>query len=203
MSPLALPEPFASADMGAHTSYGRRQVCWNIAGPGELFRNRYERCWVDVEEREPWRGEPLWLHATRRPQADASWQRVGFTDRGREALAALLLPLVARYGFSRLWLDLHRLKGDQGAREAMARAEREAMWWMHRSDLQAMHAEGLIEFRPHRDPDGCRPLTVPVLSAHHQPPSYENVAASAVVDGEQVGWITTTGNLVPNRELLA
>ncbi len=200
---ILLPEPFASADMGAHTEHGRREVTWNIAGPGELFRNGYERCWVDIRERDPWKGEPLWLSASRRPAGHESWGRCPFTDKGRQALHDLLVPLVSRYGFSRLWLELHRRKGDSGSLQQMRRAEREAQWWEMRSDLHRMHADGLVEFRPVPEtPLGQHPPTsMPVLSGHGRP-DYEHPAAEALVDGERVGWMTVRGNLVPDRTIL-
>lgn len=203
MSTLTLPEPFASANAGAHTEYGKRKISWTLAEPGEIARNGYQIAWVEITEREPWKGEPLWVSATRRPPGTEGWSRVRFTDKGREAISGILLPLVARYGFTRLWLDLHRTKHTAGDHaQAIAEAQRVVDWHVACRELTDMHAAGVLDFKPADPKLLAQRYTVPVAAAYGSGRDWEPVMAQAFLDGESVGWITSRGQLVPDRHVL-
>lgn len=87
MTALVLPEPFASAPASAHTEYGKRVVTWTLSDPGEIARNGYQIAWVDITEREPWKGEPLWVSATRRQELCIFGRRLTFTEGGTDRWA--------------------------------------------------------------------------------------------------------------------
>jgi hypothetical protein len=191
--------------VGAYSSYGKRQLSWSIDQPGEIARNQFAYAWFDVTEREPWKGEPLWLSATRRMPTDTT-ARTSFTDKGREAVAALVLPVIARYGFTRAWIDAHGQRGNPAAdRDAADEARRHAAWWTQKAELAEWHAEGLLSFRP-VDPDpksyASRYPTVKVVPRWHGGSPWEEVTAEALMDGERVGWITKDAQLVPDQSIL-
>jgi hypothetical protein len=199
LTALVLPSPFDMAEVGAHTEYGHREVTWHLREPGELHRNRYDMAWVEVHEQEPWRGEPLWLRASRRT-APGGWSRVPFTDAARASLHKLLVPLVARYGFSRLWME-HRNTRAAGELEHYRSAEddalTEARWWNARRELAEMQSDGFVDAIPVRDEFGHRPTECRIYGDRSR--HWERVAARAVVNGEQVGWFTVKGELVPSE----
>lgn len=195
---LTLPAILEGVPMGAHTEYGKRLICWTLPEPGELYRNRYEIAWIDVTEREPWKGEPLWLSATRRHPGASG--RVPFTDLGRDALHADIVPQIARHGFGDLWLALHRTKGS-GAAEEAARAHRVASWWDQKAALDDMHQLGLVEFVPIDQREHPRGLRKQIAEGNRGTTSTD-VGARAFVDGVSVGWMTTRGELIPNDGIL-
>lgn len=196
---LSLPPPLLEAKPSAHVEYGRRAICWSLTEPGSWHLCRYNMAWLDVSEREPWAGEPLHLSATRRLHYESP--RDSFTDKSRTLIAAELLPLVARYGFSRLWVELHRTKTTEHHVSRAEQARAEAQWWQQRSDLNEMHMLGVVDFRPVRPDDGRREVTVKVVPEHGSM-SYEPVMAAALVDGDQVGWMTRGGQLIPMATVL-
>jgi hypothetical protein len=151
-------------------------------------------------EQVAWKGEPLRVTATRRVGSD--WRRP-FTAAGRKAVEALLLPPVAKYGFDRLWLETFARKDtERAAALHVAQKRKEAEWWSMVGDLAAMLREGVLEFRPWKDAEGRRAMTVPVLTSHTSHLSWKEVAAEAVLDGERVGWMTRDGDLVPPLGIL-
>lgn len=211
MTALTLPHRLDGAAMSCGTSYGKRTISWTIAEPGEWHRNRFSMAWLEVSEREPWRGEPLWLSAYRRP-VDSTLAREPFTDRAREQLAAEILPSIARYGFSRLWVDLHRQAGRSDpaavdrARQAMEaqirRAEAELEWHRLTAELHDMHADGLTDLDPLPRSHERRETRVAVVPRYRGDSPVQPVVARVLVDGEQVGWVTDHGHLVPLEDVL-
>jgi hypothetical protein len=197
---LTLPAPLDEAtDAGAWTEYGKRTICWTLGGPGTFRRNAWVFAWVQVTEQEPWRGEPLWLSAERRI-VDASHLRQPFTTAARAALSDAVLPVVARYGFGRLWLELHRTRTTDAAKAA-ERARIIAAWHDARETLHQMHVDGLVDFHPiERDHYG-RPPAVRVVGWDGRLTA-EPAAARATVHGEHVGWMTDRAVLVPLGDLL-
>ena len=202
---LTLPAPFTDCEVGAYMEHGRRQLCWRLEEPGQLARNRYVMAWFDLSERVPFKGEPLWLSATRRLPGD-SYARQSFTAAGRDAVAALVLPAVMRYGFSRAWTEAHGAKAARSvdsAQRAVDDARARARWFEECAELASMHAAGLLEFRPVPDaPLGQRAQTVALIGSDNRR-SFDEVAAEAVLpDGERAGWLTRRGDLVPDESVL-
>ncbi len=201
MSGPDLPEPFASLHAAAHVEYGKRLITWRIDAPGDLHRNQFEMAWIECAEGKPWKGEPLWVSATRRPTGDSS--RVSFTDRARKILQAEIAPPIARYGFDRYWQETHRSHKPRDYSNAVAEAKRVAEWYRVRADLDAMHFDGLVEFKPVENSLDYGTQTVLVVSAGSMTGrDAVNCIASAWVGGEQVGWMTTRSELVPMRSVL-
>lgn len=216
MTALTLPAALDGAAVSCGTSYGKRTITWTIAEPGEWHRNRFSMAWLEVSEREPWRGEPLWLHASRRP-VDSTLSREPFTDRARDLISAEVLPGIARYGFSRLWTELHRRAGRsdpeavERARKAMEaqirRAEAELEWHRLTAELHDMHADGLTTLEPLRT-GMARTVAqrderrVAVVPRYRGDSSVQPVVARVLVDGEQVGWVTDHGHLIPLEDVL-
>lgn len=192
-----LPAPFNEAcDVGAHTSYGKRVITLRLDQPGNLHRNQYNMAWFDITEREPWRGEPLWVTTQRRTSTE-SWLRQPFTDAAARRIQADLLPAIQRIGFNTAWLALHRAKGHDGCVPAAEEAERRAAWWRLKDTLHQMHADGDVDFRPvPPTPIGTRGETVAVVTTHTTNYEWATPMASAWVAGEQVGWVTDKGDLV-------
>lgn len=201
---LALPDEMAHADMYAGAEYGRRVVAWTLRDPGSWYRCTYSIAWLTVTEREAWRGEPLSLTTQRR--IGDNTERVPFTDKARQAIAADLLPRIARYGFDRLWLEGHRAReGDgSGSLARSAEARREAAWWEMQAVLAQMHADGLLTFRPLPQADGYgREQRVRVVPAYRGGSGTEPVTARVVgPDGDEIGWVTTGYSLAPNASIL-
>lgn len=211
MTALLLPPRLDGAAMSCGTSYGKRTISWTVAKAGEWHRNRFSMAWLEVSEREPWRGEPLWLSAYRRP-VDSTLAREPFTDRAREQLSSEILPWVARYGFSRLWTDLHRRAGRSDpaaldrARQAMEaqvqRAAAELAWHRLATELADMHADGLTDLDPLPRSHDRRQPRVAVVPRYRGDAPVQPVAARVLVDGDQVGWVTDHGQLVPLEDVL-
>lgn len=195
-SGLDLPEPLDSAPIGAHVTYGRREVSWGpIYGPGEIERNRYAMAWFDVTEDRPWVGDRLRLTGQRR--TDETYARHAFTEKARAALEARVLPQIARYGFDRLWMEVrtaHAANGIEGARRAAEEAEKDAAWLRALADLHEMHASGLTEIV--RLPlDAWE--TVRIVPTYRGGPTSAKAAARVLLDGGLVGFLTSEGGLVP------
>ena len=198
---LVLPDWLEGKAASAGTDYGKRYVAWTLHRPEQmvLFRCTFSWAWITVTERQPWRGEPLWLSAQRRIEDPAG--REPFTDRAREAMAREVLPVLARYGFDRYWLELHRAKGGADRSLDLAdEAEAEASWWRARADLLRMHSAGMVDWSPCPEPPlGERQFSVPSYNSHGAARrGHEYPAAQGTVNGEVVGWMTKTADLIPN-----
>lgn len=200
--PLTLPAPLAGEPVGGYVQHGYRYLSWGPLPAGEYARNRWAMAWVEVREDRPWKGEPLWLTAYRRPPGH-SLTRVPFTDKGRAALHAEVVPAIARYGFDRLWAEARSTRSAVELAERNASDARvEAAWFDAKATVESMLADGMVEFRPVEGPDG-RPLTVRVVKAHSQQRrTWDFVAAEALVAGERVGWVTREGDVVPEDTML-
>lgn len=208
---LVLPPHLDGASMACSTSYGKRTIGWTISEPGEWHRNRYSMAWLEVAEREPWRGEPLWLSAWRRP-IDTTLAREPFTPRARDLIATEVIPPIARYGFDRLWTELHRRAGRsdpeavERARKAMdaqiRRAEAELEWHRLTAELHDMHADGLTTLEPLPRTHERRETRVAVVPRYRGDTPIQPVVARVLIDGDHIGWITDHGHLIPLDDIL-
>lgn len=193
---VTLPVPFDDLDRaGANIDGRRRYIGWLFLDERTIARNTCTWAHVTVEEMEPMRGEPLRLLASRRTPGDT--HRGPFTDAGRERLRSALLPPIARYGFDRLWSELrHRaaVKGPAVSRAPAMRARAHADWLDRQADLAEMYELGIVDLR------AARAMTKrpPVLRGPmHDGWTDETAIAAAMVDGQQVGWLTSRNVLVP------
>lgn len=197
---LELPAPLTGCQPGAWISYGKRKLTFQVNEPGRFARNDYASLYVEVIEREPFKGEPLYVTA-QRTEARNGYVRRSLTDAAHKALSAALLPAVARYGFSRAWQDAyaHRMaKEPGGAVWEQQRLQAEARWWSQFAELADMMALGLVELVPVERDFTQRTPSVTVLPVYgHRPPSHEAIYAEAHVGGEVVGYLTIEGHLVP------
>lgn len=205
---LTLPAPFDTVTPGPYFDYGKRTVCWSLRTPGVLHRNQFSMAWFDITERVPFKGEPLWLSATRRPP-DANHARVSFTDSARAALARQLLPVVARYGFDRWWTELHQAKTAamaDGNNLGRTHAVKVVEWYDVQAELVAMHADGMLEMRPLTVEQATRAhgngYTVDIPQSRGTTTCSQRAGGSLWLNGEQVGWLGTDGTLLPPQGLL-
>lgn len=223
MTGPAVPAPFCDAtpggapakdqvSVGATTRYGKRLVSWTVAQPGSLFGCRFEWACFEVVEREPWRGEPLYLYGAERRTAHGGSMRSSFTERARALASEALVRPLARYGFDRYWTELHQARAarDDGVTEKGYRddAERIARWWAAKVTLQEMHADGLLTFRPVPRPEvGKRPenrvakAPGPGEGSWYGSTTATVMASAWALDG-QVGWMTDRGELIPLEDVL-
>lgn len=204
---LTLPDYLLAA--GAPSTciqYGRRHIGWTLTEPGELYRNRFDWAHIEVYEGYEWRGEPLHVRTQRRTSA-ASHVRPGFTDAARTRMQAEIIPVVARYGFDRLWTELSRsvpsFRSASNARAEAAECRQIADWWDLKAELTELHELGVTEMRlVDRDEHG-RAMQVQVAHPYGRGMTHEPVVGEILASGERVGWMLRTGELVPNDELLA
>lgn len=201
LTSLVLPAPFDQVtDFGAWITYGKRKVAFSVIDqPGVFARNQYQSMWVDIEEREPWRGEPLWVSPSRRPPG-TSFAREPFTEPARKAMSDLLLPVVARYGFDRWWTELHQGSKRMAANEqALEDAVAIVDWWRRRNELAEMWSMGLLSARPIVRDTYRRGPMVTQLRTYGRGTDSNLVAPVAELwaDGGQVGWLTEDSEVVP------
>lgn len=198
MNDLLVPDPFADLVPVAHLSRGRRAISWTVVNPGTVHRCRFDTLWVTIEERQPWRGEPLWLSVARRVGQKG---REPLTEKARSALESELVPAVARYGFDALWSELHRAGISRCDDRLLAEAQARLVWEETRRDLVDMYRSGMLDTKPvSRDPSVRWP-TVTVVDGQHRRVRAD-VAASLVADHTQVGWLTVNGAVVPLDDIL-
>lgn len=205
---FVLPESLAAVVGDAWTSfsYGKRHIGWTLPEPGNLFRNAYVMAWIEVSETEPWSGEVRYLHATRRVSAD--YARESWTEKGREALSAELLPAINRYGFGRLWEELHRQKGNAADVEETCErqaqlAEDRAAWWRDRAIVETWWREGRLTARGTPRTDYRERERVAFVPAVHSTSERRIIAADLTLDGQllPVAWMLDNGEVVPAREV--
>lgn len=191
-----LPAPFDQiVELGAQLDRGDRQISWTIREPGKIAGNAFVYAWFDVTERQPMKGEPLWFAATRR--RGENHMRESFTDKGREHLAAIVLPAIARYGFDRLWTEIHSAASagvDYSGR--IAAAEAALAWFRTASDLAEMHGLGLLDFKPPTKRADGRGYRVKVYG-HDGHTDYVDVVADAYLGDEKIGYLVRYGEIVP------
>lgn len=183
----------------AGVSRGCRVLSWTLPGPGSLARNSYEMAWVEITEERPFKGEPLRVWFTRR--RGETYSRESFTDAGRLALKADLMPYIAR-AFGEIW-STHSAKrnGAESARLAAEKMAAYSTWWEHHAALMDAYAQGVVDLRPTPPtPIGQHPFKIRVLNTYRLDGDYEEVMAEAMMGGERVGWMTTSGLLAPTQE---
>lgn len=195
---LTVPAPFDTVVPYASIR-GCRSINWTFTTPGQLCRNSYDSAWVAVAEVHAMRGEPLRIECQRRFEQRGRWDRDRFTDTARKRLHALLVPVVARYGFHRAWTELHLGGLDRNADHADKTADEyrdRAAWYTAQADLTRMLADGTAELRPL-----CDPIEVKVPrqggSAWAGVWEHRSSHAEIVVDGVRLGWMVDDGTIAP------
>lgn len=203
---IAWPSPFERVDelgdVGAWIEHGRRQLTLTLREPGTLFRNQFEYAWIDITEQEPMRGEPLRVWGTRR--IDDGAHRSSFTGPAQDRLQSLLLPPVARAGFDRLWHSYRARREQPETCEKQAEEMRKVVrWWEDRTQLAEWYGAGELSFR-RATPEGQYSYrsTFVVSAGSQWHVQQTEVMAEIWRDGEQVGWMTKGGELVPDGESL-
>lgn len=182
----------------AGVSSGRRVLTWNIPGPGPLARNTYEMAWVEVTEERPFKGEPLRICFTRRMAG--SYERSSFTEAAHRTLKAEIAPWISR-SFDAIWKAHSAPKGIEAARGRSKHMKAYAAWWARHADLMEAYALDGIELRPTPPtPIGQHPFRVRVLNTYRLDGDYDTVIAEALIGGERVGWLTSSGLLAPIEE---
>lgn len=194
-----LPEYLLGVEASASMAYGKRTLCWTLREPGMIYRCRYAYAWIEVTEQQPWKGEPLHVSCTRR--AGETSVRSMFSDGARKTIASEVLPALAR-DFGTLWVDRHRA-GTRDLDERVDEEKRRLAWWEEAAWLADAHLNGRIEFRPVEEPEDSRERRIRVCSDSTPAGiTSEGVLASAWCDGDQVGWMTRHGMLIPADDLL-
>lgn len=194
-----LPPPFDVAEVAASVSHGRRRITLTIPVPGSLYRCGFRRAWFELTEREPWSGRPS-LIATRQPPGAGWANRTSFTTAANRRIVDDVLPPVIRYGWATWWSEVHRRREpDCDAVEQAEHALRVARWWLWVSSLQTSYAFGSLMLDPLPAPHGIsRQRRVDLWGNVTREP----VIAAAVVQGQTVGWLTDTGDLLAPGHLL-
>lgn len=195
-------------DVQVAASYtnGRRCITWTFHRDDnrKLLGNQAAWAHVTVREEEALRGDKLFAYAERR--IDYNGQRDNFTERASKKLRGDIVTAVARYGFERMWTELHNRNADDRATHARDMAEyarRAAAWWEAQADLVDLDALGLLVVDPIERNYNVRQPTQTIANRHspygtdHTP-----VIARLLHDGEHVGWVTDSYELVPDEAIL-
>lgn len=196
----------------ASISHGKRVLSWTLAAPGgaAVYRNTFGWAYVEMVEREPWKGEPVGLRRASRRDGVVGGPDRPFTDPARKAIENDLARWIARVGFDTLWNDArrHRIMDDSHYGTAVDRARREAAdarrfarWYDDLAEILALYADGRAAVRPlptgtaftTHDRDARR---VAVMGHDHRP-TIAQVVAELHADGEHVGYLDADGNPIP------
>ena len=192
---LVLPEPFTIEAAGASIARtGRRSIGWTFHDVGKIEGNGYAWGHVQVTEDHAFRSEPLRPSGQRRltPNGD----RTQWTDRALSRLQTTLVLPIQRYGFTRLWEDLHQQAHAprvRGAEEQQQRALQLARWWEAKAELDALYAQGLLEVRTLTDRD-ARVVDCPAVWTRYE---RTNTVATLRMGDEVLGWLTDQGDTCP------
>lgn len=183
----------------AHIRFRRRSLHWRIDNPGTLHANRFEMAWIQLEERQPMRGEPLWVTAHRRTGTDLARER--FTDTASDKIHRTLAPVFAR-DFNDRWERAHQAQTNpRGAIEAAAKARARAEWHDRQAELVELWSLGLLGTRAHEpDETGFLPTGHRVVVPSHYGTETVDALADLLLDGEHVGWLTERGP-IPTGDL--
>lgn len=189
------------------TSSGRRVITWTlpIVEGRKILGNLAAWAHFTVEETSNYSGEAGRAYG-QRVTVWTGGSRDNFTDAASKRIRTDLISAVNRYGFERLWNELHRAAADKVAeshRDQAAQARRAADWWDRQAWLVEMESLGLLVHEPiHRDLN-TRETRVSVASAH-SPYGRDSapVIARLFLDGEQVGWVTIDHTVVPDDAIL-
>jgi hypothetical protein len=205
---VGFPAPFDAGALDAVLSHGQRKIVLVVESdtPARVFHNAYDRIIVTFhEEGQLWSGECRWIWVERHVPGTTSYVTTGFTDKGRKATMAALVPVLNRYGFDRLWRELFDPRSRYDDHQGRARLLRAmADWHVEREELEAMHAEGRVELQPYRPEGYGREYKIRVPTRWGNSDwDWQDVVAKALIDGEHVGWLTKGGDLVPDDASIA
>lgn len=184
----------------AHIEHRRRALTWTLPGPGELYRNCFAQATITIAEREFLQPHSLWVSAERWA-SETDWQRTPWTDRGREALSIELLPRWRGRPFDRQWRACHQASQRQEATvSALEEAVRRVRWWFVKASLEGRYARGELRLEEHGQ-DRYDPMVL-IADAHGQDHRESALGALRGEDRTQVGWMTTSGAIVPMESIL-
>lgn len=181
----------------ASSRSAHRMLTWNVPVPdGVLLRNECHAIYLTVEETVPWKGEPLRVFAQRRIDKGTVWGT--FTDTAAASIRNTVSEAVQRAGFHTLWTrsQARQINVPELAANRVRAAADLLEWTRMLGELEEMIVAG-AEFRP------CQPTRISRgdyhLHAHKIRP--QTVASAEILhDGDRVGWVTTTGEIVPTWE---
>lgn len=183
---------------GGHMDRGCRALSGRVDEPGRIGGCRYARLRLDVKESSPASGEwHVWPQRVPEGGRDYRWE--GLTDLARKALVPVVSRQVQAHGFHEAWLAAFgQREGYEHAGTEAERCRRHAAWWDEVAVLDVSLRAGELTVVSVAV-DGLEPRQrVDVVSAHDGRLSWDEVGARLVwPGGEQAGWLTTAGRVVP------
>lgn len=201
---LELPAYLDGAEVFAGAYSSGRQITWTLKldEDRKVLGNKAAWAWFTVQEVREHANEADRAYGQRRITDHG--ERLGFTDAAAARIRTDLLSAVNRYGFDRLFRELHA-KGDDDRTDTAfsnaAKARRAAEWWDQQAWL--IQINDLLVREPL--PNGLNDRAVMQQIASPDRPygdGYATVISRLLLDGEHVGWVTTDHTLIPNESIL-
>ena len=194
---------------GAHVERSHRSITATVETP-EQAEVRYGGCpftRLDIEAKEqtPWGAEPWW----RVTRVDAGWRRSPMSPVAGERLDHELARALQAYGgFDTAWTAA-RLRA-QGSDIADATGEADRLnayvrYWQATHDVREMvEAAGAeVVYRYDPDPFNQRRHDAPAPSYRTTGTVWHAIPTRVLWRGEQIGWMTEGGDIVPLTDLRA
>ena len=187
-------------DGGAHAfiEHGRRAISWRVHNPDGIMvhRNRFVWAWFSLAEDDAFVGDKLRFRAERRITEQG--MRESFTEHARDRMRVELSGAVARYGFGKLWDELHQAaaSGEYADRHA-AEAHRISVWYAEQAELLNMYHDGHVTIRPFTYDRNQRAPRVDYVDTRGW--TTDVPEATLWHDQTQIGWIVNH-MLVPTTE---
>lgn len=201
---LELPGYLDGAEVRAAPHSTGRQIAWTLPHDEnrKVLGNKAAIAWFVVEETRVHANEADRAYGHRRITYDGP--RESFTEAAAKRIRTDLLAAVNRYGFDRLWTELHRNGDDTRTNIALANAEKArkaAVWFERQACLIELRC--IVTIEPLPQGIGHRP-PVQRIATPHQPygDGYATVIAKLTIDGEHVGWLTNEYVMIPDEGLL-
>ena len=187
--------PYSAAKWAATMNRGCRGLLAELLVPGELHRNSYARAWFVVDEKQPWSGYLGRVMCYRRLTVNGP--RETFTGPAASKVNDEWPPVMAaRGGFGALWMVTHQAQTKRPTPEVDT--ARDALDWLNRqSQVVDMWATGQLIISPCQNTNNGAVRSSGFPSQNHFSPDRAKPAARLLLDGNQVGWLTEHGEIVP------